>query len=86
MLHTFSFKALRNPLASIVLTRESLGYKAAETRVDERAKITVNRWSSILGVGLGRYSCDRYEHGTGAGYVWYATDVAGKMNTYVITI
>ena len=40
---TFSFIAFLNPLASIVLTWEFLGYKAAETKDGTRARVKVNR-------------------------------------------
>jgi hypothetical protein len=45
--HTFSFNALWNPLVSIILTRESFGYKPAETNDGARARININREGSI---------------------------------------
>ncbi len=41
--HTFAFSASLNPLALIVLTRESLGYKAAETKDGTIARAKANR-------------------------------------------
>ena len=42
--HTFSFITFLNPFALIILTMESLGYKAAETEDGTRARVKDNRW------------------------------------------
>lgn len=57
MSHTFSFKALRNPTVSTILTKESFGYKDAETSDDPRVRadidkannrILINEWKGLL--------------------------------------
>lgn len=48
MSRTFSFKALRNPLVSIILTKESFGYKDAETSDGTRVRTDTNRGSNRI--------------------------------------
>ena len=57
MSHTFSFKALRNPTVSTILTKESFGYKDAETSDGPRVRadidkannrILINEWKGVV--------------------------------------
>jgi hypothetical protein len=45
---TFSFKALRNPLVSTILTKESFGYKDAETSDGTRVKVDIDKRGSRI--------------------------------------
>lgn len=63
MSRTFSFKALRNPLVSIILTRESFGYKDAETS-DGRVRANIDKWGSHILIIEWRgccYICGSYQ-------------------------
>jgi hypothetical protein len=45
---TFSFKALRNPLVSTILTKESFGYKEAETSDGMRVRADIAKENSRI--------------------------------------
>jgi hypothetical protein len=64
---TFSFKALRNPLVSTILTEESFGYKDAETSdgtrvradIDKRgSRILIIEWRGVV-MSVGSYQVSR---------------------------
>lgn len=48
MSRTFSFKALRNPLVSTILTKESFEYKDAETSDGTRVRTDIEGSNRIL--------------------------------------
>ena len=48
MLRTFSFKALRNPLVSTILTKESFGYKDAEANNGMRVRADIDKRGSHI--------------------------------------
>lgn len=67
MSRTFSFKALRNPLVSTILTEESFGYKDAETSdgtrvkadIDKRgSRILIIEWRGVV-MSVGSYQVSR---------------------------
>jgi hypothetical protein len=45
---TFSFKALRNPRVSTILTKESFGYKDAEMSDGTRARPSIDKGDSSI--------------------------------------